>query len=250
MKIASKIILGSPPYAKNRNPIKMMSGYQSSLMYQQSSKESELKFDEAFSSFGKPKYSSAFEMQAHSQRQGSLLDSDKHSAQMITASPSLVFQPQTAVTLDRNRTLTKMHDASQIIKDSPLPVRVGVNRTPTQHFVEALNSQNRALSLKIAKFGVRNDPYDISSTHGFEASTLLHLAARAGMKDVCQELISKGISVEAVDKFGTKPIHLAAKGGHKHTLQLFVQRERTSIAATMQATTRCIWRVSKATPTS
>ena len=32
MKIASTIILNSPPYSKNRNPIKMMSGYQSSLL--------------------------------------------------------------------------------------------------------------------------------------------------------------------------------------------------------------------------
>lgn len=63
---------------------------------------------------------------------------------------------------------------------------------------------------------------DVNFIH--DHRTLLHRAAEKGSKEICEILLDKGVSKDAVDQFGATPLHLAALNDHVEVARLLLDR--------------------------
>ena len=58
----------------------------------------------------------------------------------------------------------------------------------------------------------------------FEASGLLHVAARMGHTEMVRLLLDRGADVNVRDRGGRAPLHLACMNGHTDTVRLLLDR--------------------------
>jgi ankyrin repeat protein len=138
----------------------------------------------------------------------------------IKQSPSLASKAfiQPTVSLDRNRQMTKLQDASTVIETTYNPVKLGKLKSPTQSLSLAIQANDSKQALKLVNSG----KCEVEARSGFEGSTPLLLASKHGMKDVCEALIKRGADLESADKFGVRALHNAAKSGNAHIAQLLL----------------------------
>lgn len=70
---------------------------------------------------------------------------------------------------------------------------------------------------------LNDNPDLVFSTDNEDKSTLLHIAAQNGHKDVAELLINKDVDVHAKNKFVLTPLHYAATKGHEDLAELLIE---------------------------
>jgi len=71
---------------------------------------------------------------------------------------------------------------------------------------------------------LNDNPDLVFSTDNEDKSTLLHIAAQNGHKDIAELLINKDVDVNAKNKYSDTPLHNAARKGHKNVVELLINK--------------------------
>lgn len=100
----------------------------------------------------------------------------------------------------------------------------------TTHFEIAM-TDNQSSILEAAAQGdittimsLLGDSKKLNKTHDIQGFTALHLAARNGHKDTVEFLLKSGMPIEAKSKDGFTPLHVAANSGHLDLVKLLVKQ--------------------------
>ncbi|KAH0536065.1 hypothetical protein FGG08_007031 [Glutinoglossum americanum] len=93
---------------------------------------------------------------------------------------------------------------------------------PQQDLVQRFESHPRqAFQMWVKIFGLI-DPFWHSSKHPAPGSTLLHIASSSNLQSTVRILIERDKHVEAIDIFGNRALHNAARWGHKELANILL----------------------------
>lgn len=80
----------------------------------------------------------------------------------------------------------------------------------------AIKSDKMALFQELMK----SNKFDVNGTSENNRETPLHVAAKTGSKDICQWLLRRGATIDALDKKGRTALHLSSFNGHASVVKL------------------------------
>ena len=104
----------------------------------------------------------------------------------------------------------------ELLKANPKLI-AETNGTTPLHIVAHYHHNNHK---QIAEFLLANGA-DVNAKNR-RGATPLHVAARAGQKEVAEFLLANGADIEAKERYGFTPLHLAVQGNHKEIVELLL----------------------------